>query len=102
MKKILFILLLSASASAQIMPSGHLPGGVIWASNQVGVVGGIPNVTTIYTNLYPGADDWGTINRALKVCPSNEVVYLNAGTYTLTNYLWYGTAWDAWLSTAGH
>jgi len=85
----------ATQADAALLPAGHLPGGVIWASNQVGVVGGIPTVTTIYTNLSPdprgGTNDWYNINVALIQCPSNEVVYLNAGTYNLSDYVYFGT-----------
>jgi len=95
-------LIFATQANAALIPAGRLPGGSIWASNQVGVVGGIPNVTTIYANLSPSANDWGTINSALLTCPSNEVVYLNAGTYTITNNLFFGTTWDSWFSTGGH
>src|SRR5580704_14418738 len=74
---------------SQLIPAGHLPGGVLWASNNVGVVGGVPNVTTIYTNFNPGASE-SQIVAALNRCPSNEVVYLNPGTYIITNVLEYG------------
>src|SRR6185436_9525151 len=47
-----------------------------------GVPGGIPNVTTIFTTLNPGATA-AQINTALTSCPSNAVVFLNAGTYNL-------------------
>jgi hypothetical protein len=79
----------AAPVLGAIMPSGLLPGGVIWASNQVGVVGGVPNVTTIYAHLYP-TNSSADINTALNHCPSNQVVYLNAGIYLITN----GLTWD--------
>lgn len=50
----------------------------------VGVRGGIPTRTTIYTNLSPTATA-SDINTALANCPSNEVVFLSAGTYLLSN-----------------
>src|SRR2546423_1160566 len=68
------------------IPADRLPGGVWWSSNNVGVVGGIPSVTTIYTNLYPAANpgvNFSNILYALITCPSNQVVYLNPGTYDL-------------------
>lgn len=49
---------------------------------QAGVPGGIPNVTTIYTSFSPGASA-SQINTALANCPSNQVVFLNAGTYDM-------------------
>ncbi|MFO1478374.1 MAG: hypothetical protein U1F98_17210 [Verrucomicrobiota bacterium] len=52
-----------------------------WQGN-VGVPGGIPYRTTIYTTLPAGATV-AQINSALAACPSNQVVQLSAGTYTL-------------------
>ena len=100
-------LLFASSAVAtfgSMVPADRLPGGNIWASNKVGVIGGIPTVTTIYAYLSPSANDWGIINKALLTCPSNQVVYLNAGTYTITNTLYFGTIWNSFFSrreTAG-
>src|SRR6266567_6396932 len=87
----LFLLLFSMSpafGADLAIPSGRLPGGVWWSSNNVGVVGGIPNVTTIYTNLSPSGNaltDWTSIQISVLLCPSNQVVYLNAGTYYIPN-----------------
>ena len=53
-----------------------------WAGN-AGVQGGIPNVTTIFTNLTP-ANSLADINNAINRCPSNQVVMLGAGTYNLS------------------
>jgi len=47
-----------------------------------GVQGGIPNRTTICATLNPGATAT-QINNAISACPSGQVVFLNAGTYTL-------------------
>ena len=79
------------AGTALTIPTGILPAGVIW-TNQVGVVGGIPNVTTIYTNLNPGgyAVDHDNIQNALQSCPSNQVVYLNAGTYIVNGLVDFG------------
>jgi hypothetical protein len=49
-----------------------------------GVQGGIPNRTTVCTTLSPGASV-SQINSAIATCPSNGVVYLNAGTYNLSS-----------------
>ena len=51
-----------------------------------GIPGGIPNRTTIYTTLNPGATA-AQINSAIAACPSGQVVYLAAGTYTLTGMI---------------
>jgi len=48
-----------------------------------GVPGGIPNRTTIYTTLNPGATS-SQISSALSNCPASQVVYLSAGTYTIS------------------
>jgi hypothetical protein len=53
-----------------------------WTS--AGVVGGIPNRTTICSTLNPGATA-AQINAAISSCPSGEVVYLNAGTYNISD-----------------
>src|SRR5882672_7377302 len=52
----------------------------------VGVEGGIPNVTTIYTTL-PSSATLAQINSAIAACPSNQVVMLSAGTYTLNSQI---------------
>lgn len=53
-----------------------------WAS--AGVPGGIPVRTTIYTTLNPGVTA-AQIVSAMNSCPSNQVVYLSAGTYNLSS-----------------
>ncbi len=47
-----------------------------------GVLGGIPERTTICATLSPGATA-SQINSAIANCPANQVVFLNAGTYNL-------------------
>jgi Pectate lyase superfamily protein len=52
--------------------------------------GGIPNRTTICATLSPkgnGADDSVQINNAIKACSAGQVVYLNAGNFTVNNYI---------------
>ena len=50
--------------------------------------GGIPNRTTVCATLSPsGGDDSAAIQAALDSCPSGQVVMLNAGTFTVNNYL---------------
>lgn len=48
-----------------------------------GILGGIPNRTTICATLNPGATS-AQINSAIASCAANQVVYLNAGTYSLS------------------
>ncbi len=79
MKLILTLILCAlTSFAAQIIPDSRR---VSWQGN-VGVAGGIPTVTTIYTNLYPtGGDDGDMIRQAMGRCPSNQVVMLCPGTF---------------------
>src|SRR5262249_19204145 len=55
---------------------------VDWSS--AGVTGGIPVRTTICATLNPGATA-AQISSAISACPSGQVVFLNAGTYTLSS-----------------
>jgi hypothetical protein len=50
----------------------------------VGVLGGIPARSTIYSNVTAGASV-ETVNGALATCPSNQVVKLGAGSYTFAS-----------------
>lgn len=78
---ILFIAV--AVNAAEIIPSSRL---VSW-SNNVGVIntgqalGWVPSVTTIYTTL-SSTVTISQLNAHLAACPSNQVVKLEAGTYT--------------------
>src|ERR1700736_973095 len=50
--------------------------------------GGIPIRSTVCATLSPsGGDDSTAIQAALDSCPANQVVMLNAGTFTVNNYL---------------
>ncbi len=49
--------------------------------SKAGVRGGIPNRSTVCATLNPGATT-SQINAAISSCPSGQVVYLNAGTYS--------------------
>lgn len=71
----LAILLIALPVCAEIIPSYRR---TTWTS--AGVAGGIPNVTTIYTNLPTSVTDTA-FNAALSNCPSNQVVQLAAGIY---------------------
>ncbi len=75
---------LTVSASDPV-PTDRLPYGGTW-EGIVGVSGGIPNRTTVYTNFSPGASV-AQINGAIAKCPSNQVVQLEAGTYSLAGNL---------------
>src|SRR5213592_227777 len=55
---------------------------VDWST--AGVLGGIPNRTTICATLNPGVTA-SQINSAIIACPNGQVVMLNAGTYNLTD-----------------
>lgn len=75
-------MLIFGTADGQIIPANCR---TIWQGN-VGVPGGIPNRQTIYTNIAAGASG-ATIQAALNLCPSNQVVMLAAGTYNISNTL---------------
>lgn len=72
----------AAASGTDPVPAARLIYGGTW-NGLVGVKGGIPNRTTIYTTLNPGATA-GDINTALAACPSGQVVLLSAGTYNLS------------------
>src|SRR5258708_35839116 len=57
---------------------------VDWSTS--GIPGGIPIRTTICSTLNPGATA-AQINSSIASCPSNQVVFLNAGTYNLSSGL---------------
>jgi hypothetical protein len=67
----------SAAVASPIPPERSID----WSKS--GVPGGIPNRTTIFATFNPGATA-AQINTAIQNCPSNQVVFLNAGTYNLT------------------
>ena len=63
-----------------------MPPGGKWSA---GVPGGIPYRTIIYKTLYP-TNTAVDISAACQRCPSNEVVFLSAGTYYLNSAInWY-------------
>lgn len=70
----------SASVTAQQW-SGIIDAtrAIDWSSG--GVRGGIPNRSTVCATLNPGAST-SQINSAIASCPSGQVVFLNAGTYS--------------------
>jgi PKD repeat protein len=72
------------TASGTIIPAERIAN---WPNT--GVPGGIPTRTTIYTTLGPTATT-SDINTALANCPSNQVVFLSAGTYNLSGTITIG------------
>jgi hypothetical protein len=82
-KSILFLCLIASTVPAQTIPSPIDPGRSIdWS--KAGVTGGIPDRTTIFATLNPGATVV-QINNALASCPGGQVVFLSTGTYNLTS-----------------
>jgi hypothetical protein len=69
-----------------------------WSS--AGLPGGIPNRTTIFKTLAPGATA-AEINAAIASCPGGEVVQLGAGTYTLSSRINFNGHSDVTLRGAG-
>src|SRR4051794_25319875 len=72
------LLLTQTAIFADILPADRVAG---WGGN-VGVEGGIPIRTTIYTTL-PAGSTLSQINSAIAACPSGQVVMLAAGSYSL-------------------
>ncbi len=72
---------LTASA-ADPLPVNRKMGFANGWNGKVGVPGGIPARSTIYASFNPGATT-AQIQSALNSCPSNQVVFLNAGTYSV-------------------
>jgi hypothetical protein len=79
----LILLCITSSANAQPWSGVLSPARAVdWRS--AGVSGGIPSRTTICATLNPGATA-SQINSAISACPNGQVVFLNAGTYTLSS-----------------
>jgi hypothetical protein len=68
--------------------------------SQAGVPGGIPNRTTICATLNPGASA-AQINSAIASCPADQVVKLNAGTYSLSTGIVFNNTNNVTLRGAG-
>jgi Pectate lyase superfamily protein len=85
-----FVLLLCVSARAQLIPTNRIYN---WHPGvNCGVPGGIPNRTVMFTNIVTaGADSNGVsdasgiINAAIAACPTDEYVYMPAGTFLIAN-----------------
>lgn len=69
-----------AAPPSPIIPTNRV---IAW---KPGIPGGVPNRTTIASSL-TAASSTATIQSALTACPSNQVVFLAAGTYLLTGPL---------------
>src|SRR5208282_5124725 len=71
---------------SQLLPAGTT---MNWTGN-VGVEGGIPTYSTVYSNFSPNAfATAANISAALAACPSGNVVSLSAGNYYFTNDILY-------------
>ncbi len=75
--------------SAAVLPADRM---IDFTLAPPGVQGGIIHRTTVFTNLVDaGADPTGAVpvntilNAAINACPSNQVVFIPAGTFLLTN-----------------
>jgi len=80
---LVFLLWIPVSARAQSWSGILNPSRAIdWST--AGIPGGIPNRTTICSTLTSSATS-AQINSALAACPNGQVVYLSAGTYTLSS-----------------
>lgn len=82
------------SASGIISPNRMID----WSN--AGVEGGIQNRTSVCATLSPGASA-SQINSAIASCPSNQVVFLNAGTYNLSSGIDFGGNDNVTLRGAG-
>src|SRR5438067_6010986 len=95
----LILLSLSLCSYAQLW-SGILDTSRAIDWNKAGVIGGIPNRTTICATLNPGATA-SQINSAIAACPSGQVVKLNAGTYSLSGGIVFSNKSNVTLRGAG-
>lgn len=86
MRLLILIFLIPACSMGSILPAGFMPAGTNWFA---GVRGGIPNRTTVYTNLYT-TNTAADISYAVQHCPSNQVVQLSAGIYYLSQQINFG------------
>jgi PKD repeat protein len=93
----LFIIITQSSLQADIIAPARR---ISWAGN-VGIAGGIPQRTTIFTTLAAGSS-LSTVQAALKACPQNQVVKLSSGSYVFNGMLdWDGVKSGVVLRGAG-
>jgi len=83
-KWVLIFICLCGFATGQIIPEDRM---IDWT--RVGVNGGIPERTTICTTIdssigNSATDATSAIQTAINNCPANQVVYIPAGTYTVS------------------
>src|SRR5947208_5833800 len=95
----LILLSLSLCSYAQLW-SGILDTSRAIDWSQAGVIGGIPNRTSVCATLNPGATA-AQINSAIASCPSGQVVFLNAGTYNLSSGIVFDNKSNVTLRGAG-
>ena len=79
-------LLGGVSAPSNVIDPDRLPPGGKW---DPGIPGGIPKRTTICVTIETGTqgDDTLAIQSAIDNCPTNQVVKLGSGTFTISNTL---------------
>lgn len=100
------LILLLCILLAPVLVEAQLWSGIIDTSRAIswqtlaGVEGGIPTRSTICSTLSPGATA-AQINSAIAVCPSNQTVKLNAGTYNLAAGITFNGKTDVTLRGAG-
>jgi hypothetical protein len=100
MNRLLTVLMVCLTASAEIIPSDRR---VTWAGN-VGLVGGIPTYA-VYTNLYPSGDattDTAAINGALADAPHQGRIYLNNGAWRLNGIIDFANVGTNGVELAGN
>jgi hypothetical protein len=68
--------------------------------SKVGIPGGIPRRTTVFKTLVPGATA-EEINAAIATCPEGQVVFLSAGTFTLSTGIDFANHSNVTLRGAG-
>jgi hypothetical protein len=93
----------AVKVSAQLIPAARVYN---WQPGvNVGVPGGIPTRTTLYTNIVVmGADSnglkdaSGIINAAIKACPPNQYIFMPAGTYAISN----SVLFPGWFNGGGN
>src|SRR5712692_5020979 len=95
----LLIIVGPMAAHAQLW-SGILASSRAIDWRNAGVPGGIPTRTTICSTLNPGATS-AQIGAAIAACPAGQVVFLNAGTYTLSLGIDFGGKSNVTLRGAG-
>src|SRR5437773_5793009 len=95
----LTLLCLSLCSQAQNW-SGIVSHGRAINWSGAGIPGGIPNRTVMCATLNPGATA-AQINSAIASCPSGQVVFLNAGTYSLSSGINFSGTSNVTLRGAG-